>query len=149
MKNGAAITVAHCGTVMPAHAYKLKPGEGWWWMGSYVDGETGTKPSGPLGDEGIHYVRGHMYHWWPPHRKQRDALLTAATLAGPPPEPTPPTSPITAASAQAMMNQMIVTLTKDFDRIWADANKLLEDANKLAVKSSSITVTVNGHRNAR
>lgn len=146
MNNGAAITVAREGAAVHGTALKLK--DGWWWIGHTDDG---TRPSGPLGDEGVHYVRGFLFNWWPPHRKRRDALLTAAALAGPPPEPPNPPVPSMAPAVLNIHGRLFDQLFGGtLQKLTDDANRLIKDAERLAGKGISTrvttTVTVNGRR---
>lgn len=75
MFNGARITVVSGGKTVHAHVLKLT--DGWWWMTG--DGYP-YGLSGQLGEEDIHYVRGFLRTWWPPHRKRGAALVVAAAL---------------------------------------------------------------------
>jgi len=147
VKEWAAVTVAHNGVAVRAHVYKLAAGA-WWWMAWRYDGSNA--PSGVLGDEGIHYVRGFLLNWWPPHRKRRDALLTAAALADPPPAPTPPHVPMAPAVLNIHSRLFDQLFGDAMKKLTGDANKLIENAERLGLKTrGTTTVTVNGRRNER
>lgn len=104
MNNGDTITVAHGDKLITATALKLK--NGWWWSGKGY--------SGPLVDEGIHYVRGSLWMRWPPHKKRGNALLVAAALGEPPPMPV---SPIP-------MRLILKGLSGDFQKLADDARRV-------------------------
>ena len=120
MENGAPITVV-CGS-KTVHGWALKLSDGWWWIADSAAPDT-TKQSGPLGDEGIHYVRGFLRTWWPPHRKRVDALVVAAAL-GPPLPRSEPT--LSAQTAKKLMNAMMRGLNTDVAKLIGDARRITE-----------------------
>jgi hypothetical protein len=117
------------GKIVHGHALKLI--DGWWWIAEDVAYKH-TRESGPLGDEHIHYVRGHLRTWWPPHRKRIDALLVAAALGS---EPTAPASEpvMTEKTAKRLMGAMMRGLNTDAAKLSADYEKIRGDAYRHAV----------------
>lgn len=129
MENAAPITVVCRGEAVHGNALKLV--DGWWWIAKDV-AYRHTRESGPLGDEGIHYVRGHLRTWWPPHRKHIDALLVAAALG---PEPAGPASEpaLSAKTSKRLIDSLMRGLITDVAKLEADARKIEQDASRRAL----------------
>ena len=94
MKNGARITVVR--GIKIVHGRALKLSDGWWWVAATA-ARNATKESGALGEEHVHYVRGFLRLWWPPHRRRADALVVAAALG-------PPAAAVRTISTGALQN---------------------------------------------
>lgn len=126
MRNGARITVVSGGKTVHGHALKLH--DGWWWMADAARLNT-IKESGLLGEEDVHYVRGFLRTWWPPHRKRIGALVVAAALGPPMPlgEPT-----LSARTAKRLMAAMLRGLNTDVAKLIGDARRITEAAERRA-----------------
>lgn len=126
MEYGARITVVYGGKLVHGHALKLS--DGWWWMANSAEPDT-TRVSGPLGEEDIHYVRGFLRTWWPPHRKRGAALVVAAALGPSLPlaEPT-----LSAHTAIHLMKAMMHGMNTDVAKLIGDARRITERAERRA-----------------
>lgn len=144
MKEGDFITVALGDETVRAMVYYspvFAPPSRW------TAWAKGDDRSGPLGTEGVHYVRGWLYpRWWPPHRRRANALISSAALAGAVSEtlPKPPNPHVPVLSA-AVMDMGSRLLQQQLQRIRAKLPVLPELPGSTRTATTETTaVTVNG-----